>query len=432
MNSALRTGQHAQRGAATLVVVMMLFLIMALLAAYANRSLLFEQRVATSYIRAGLAQEAAEGAVEWTLAQLNGTAVDANCKPVENAGQRFADKYLAFDLSDRRLTSRIRPAVPQLVDCARDVANGGWACRCPQADADRVPRESLGGDQMTPSFAIRFREAKRSGTMELIGLGCTDSVVDRCLEDINRIKLSKSQIGFARATVLVGLVSAVRTPPAAPLVVKGHVNSSGAGLGLHNSDARSSGLLATIGGAWTSPVESRLDTVPGSAVSQAILQGDAGLGAASAEAVFMMYMGTSLARYPQHAALRTLACNGDCSADLAAAYAAGQRMVWVSGTLSIGSNRVLGSVNDPLLIVATGDVTLDGPFQLNGMLVTPGNVSWANDTGLPSLINGILLVGGNLQTSGRMDIAYQQTVADHLRNRMGSFVRVSGSWIDGK
>ena len=46
-----------ERGAATLVVVMVLFLIMALLAAYANRGLLFEQRIAGSYARGALAQE---------------------------------------------------------------------------------------------------------------------------------------------------------------------------------------------------------------------------------------------------------------------------------------------------------------------------------------------------------------------------------------
>ncbi|MFG6441179.1 pilus assembly PilX family protein [Roseateles sp. LKC17W] len=428
MNAALRTNRQAQRGAATLVIVMMLFLIMALLAAYANRSMLFEQRVATSYFRAGLAQEAAEGAVEWTLAQLNGTAIDTACKPVANAGQRFADKYLSFDLSDRRMSSRI--TAQYLVDCARDVADGGWACRCPAADAAHVARAAMGGDRLTPSFTINLTGGKRSGTIELVTLGCTDSVVDKCRE--NRANISKAQVAVARTTLLVGLVSAVRTPPAAPLVVKGNVNSSGAGLGLHNSDARSAGLLATIGGAWVSPVESRLDSVPGSTVNQAVLQGDAGLMAASAEAVFMMYMGTSLARYPQHAAIRTLSCNGDCSADLAAAYQAGQRMVWVSGALSIGSNRVLGAVGDPMLIVATGNVTLTGPFQLNGMLVTPGNLSWSNDSGLPSMINGILLVGGDMQTTGRMDIAYQQVVADHLRNRMGSYVRVSGSWIDGR
>ncbi|MFX8047616.1 PilX N-terminal domain-containing pilus assembly protein, partial [Acinetobacter baumannii] len=87
-------GTVRQRGAATLVVVMMLFLVMALLAAYANRGLLFEQRIASGFARAALAQEAAEGGVEWALALLNGPAIDENCQPKGVGGQRFADKYL--------------------------------------------------------------------------------------------------------------------------------------------------------------------------------------------------------------------------------------------------------------------------------------------------------------------------------------------------
>ena len=61
MKPRLPTQREQQRGAATLVVVMVLFLIMALLAAYANRSLVFEQRIANGYYRASLAQEMAEG-----------------------------------------------------------------------------------------------------------------------------------------------------------------------------------------------------------------------------------------------------------------------------------------------------------------------------------------------------------------------------------
>jgi len=33
-------------------------------------------------------------------------------------------------------------------------------------------------------------------------------------------------------------------------------------------------------------------------------------------------------------------------------------------------------------------------------------------------------------TSGTVDIVYQQTIANQLRNRMGSYVRIPGGWID--
>ena len=100
MKPRLPTQREQQRGAATLVVVMVLFLVMALLAAYANRSLVFEQRIANGYYRASLAQEMAEGGLDWTVAMLNGTAIDGNCEPVAAGGTRFV--RLASKLAARR------------------------------------------------------------------------------------------------------------------------------------------------------------------------------------------------------------------------------------------------------------------------------------------------------------------------------------------
>ncbi|HEV6967079.1 PilX N-terminal domain-containing pilus assembly protein [Roseateles sp.] len=419
-----------QRGAATLVVVMVLFLVMALLAAYGNRSLLFEQRIASSYLRASLSQEAAEAGIEWTLAQLNGAGIDANCKPVSSGGQRFADRYLNIDPADRTITSRTAVSA-YLLDCARDLTQDGWACRCPAADAAATPATALpAGAELPSSFSVDFAKGPRNGTLQLLVLGCTDSVIDNC-KNSDTSAVSQAQLGRTRLKTTIALVSAVRSPPASPLVVKGSISSSGAGLGLHNTDPRSNGLLVAMGGstAWPGRVDDRLESVPGTSLDQVVGQ-DARLADVNTttDDLFRMYLGATVQRYPSLPALRKLACSGDCSADIQAAYDAGQRVLWVNGPLTISSNPTLASITDPLLLIATGDVTLTGGLQLNGMLVTPGNLTWTNGTALPSLINGMVLVGGNVQTGGAVDIVYQQTVADELRNRTGGFVRVPGSW----
>jgi hypothetical protein len=69
-------------------------------------------------------------------------------------------------------------------------------------------------------------------------------------------------------------------------------------------------------------------------------------------------------------------------------------------------------------------------MQINGMLVAKGDLEWTNTAGMPSIINGIVLVGGDVVSTGAVDIVYQQKVADQVRNRMGSYVRVPGGWID--
>lgn len=419
-----------QRGAATLVAVMVLFLVMALLAAYANRSLLFEQRVSSNFYRASMSLEAAEAGVEWTLAQLNGTAVDNSCKPVAEGGQRFADRYLTINTSDKRITYNSNEK-DGIVDCARDAAGDGWSCRCPASDVAHSARPAVAGGEQSPSFGITFVESgSRGGTLKLRMVGCSTSAVDTCITG-DLAEVSNQQVSKNVLSAVIGLVSAVRTPPATPLVVRGAVDSTGEGLGLHNADPRSTGMLATLGGSWTGMIDGRLESVPGTLAAQTVIQGDTTLqNTADAEAVFRMFMGASSTRFQQHPSLRTLSCSGDCSDALDKAYKAGQRMVWVEGKLGLGSNKVIGSISDPMLVVASGDVALDGPFQFNGMLVTLGGLAWTNASGAPSVINGVVLVGGAMRTEGRMDIVYQQIVADNLRNRMGSYVRVPGGWRD--
>ncbi|MGR6722311.1 hypothetical protein, partial [Aeromonas veronii] len=71
----------------------------------------------------------------------------------------------------------------------------------------------------------------------------------------------------------------------------------------------------------------------------------------AAEDVFRKFLGASPTQYAKHPALRTLTCNGDCASVIDTAYKAGFRMFWLTGPASIGDSKVLGAVNDPLLIV---------------------------------------------------------------------------------
>lgn len=421
------SGRGAQRGAATLVIVMVLFLIMALLAAYANRALLFEQRISTSYYRASVAQEAAEAGLEWAVAQLNGGAVNGNCVPVTTGGTRFVDRYLTVSAEDRGIKQSGAGGVNRIVaDCMK--SSTGWNCRCPALGAWAAPA-SASGTGITPSFGIYLKRitfpVNPGGSMLLQSQGCTNSVASTCETQDSTARTSE---GSSLLDATIALVSAVRSPPAAPLVVKGNVTVTGTGLGLHNTDPRSAGLLYDVGGTVSGFNDSRLDSVPGTSPAQARISSDSTLTAGGVD-VFRMFMGAPAARYKNHPSLRTVTCSGDCAPDLAAAYTAGKRIMWVEGNLTIESSVVLGTSTDPVVIIATGDITLTGAFQLNGMLVARGNVGWTNSAGT-SLINGMLLVEGNLETSGAMDIAYQQSMANQLRNRVGSFVRVPGGWTD--
>lgn len=425
------THPHRQHGAATLVVVMMLFLIMALLAAYANRGMLFEQRIANSYYRASMAQEMSEAAIEWTVAMLNGPAVDGMCQPVAAGGQRFVDRYLKFSAEDRGIAQNIDPTAVVggiVADCTRTA--DGWSCNCPNLGTRVKPAATASAD-LVPSFGIRipFAAQNPGGTLMIEARGCTSSVVDDCLA-VGR-DASTRYIGVSVQDAMVAMVSAVRSPPAAPLVAKGDVTASGAdGLGLHNTSAGSSGLLVTAGGTLSGLLENRMDSVPGTPAKAAQIEHDKELSKVDVDP-FRMFLGATATRYQQHPSLRVVACDGgDCADALLAAYNAGARILWVNGPMTISSNKVIGAAADPVVVIADGAVTLTGPFQFSGMLVSRGHLDWTNTSGLTSLVNGIVLAEKDVTTIGKMDVHYQTQVVDQLRNRVGSFVRVPGGWSD--
>ncbi|WP_457326201.1 PilX N-terminal domain-containing pilus assembly protein, partial [Roseateles sp. P5_E11] len=311
---------RSQHGAATLVVVMVLFLVMALLAAYANRSLMFEQRISGSYYRASMAQEMSEAGVEWSLAMLNGTAIDGSCTAVATGGTRFVNQYLNVSAADRATTTQVTSGARQLAaDCSYDGTN--LVCRCPQPNA-RVaqPTTALAG-ALIPSFGVALGTDTKLhyGNFQVTSYGCTDSSVDNCAGATATAEF-RSQTAAAASLqyVSIGFIGAVPSSPASPLTVKGTLTTSGVGgLGLHNADPRSSGLLVVSGGLAPSLIDARMDTVPGTPPDQARSFTDSYLSTLTNseddnKTFFRNFMGMVPSRYKNHPAARSVTCSGNC------------------------------------------------------------------------------------------------------------------------
>ena len=429
-----RGSPDAQSGAATLVVVMVLFLIMAMMAAYANRNMIFEQRIASNYYRMGVSQAAADAGLEWTLAMLNGLNVDASCRETAGATERFRDRYLTI-AADRLISENAPTAL--ISNCARTNAADSWVCRCPSVAAGLpAPAALAAADNMQPGFVVRMTRpvvatlTNRPGAVRIQVEGCSGSNYVACGLRTTAAAQSLSQ---TVADVDAALISALKNPPASPLTLKGSLTVGTNGLGLHNSDPRSAGILVVSGQAAVttlSPYSDRLDSLPGTPALTAIVENDATLSGSTAARMFSMYFGLSADQYRNQPAMRLVSCpNGsDCGATLVAAYNRGVRMAWINGPLVLNTNITLGSDSSPMVIVAAGDVAIDGPMTLTGALYVRGDVSWSNAGADVSMLKGVLMVEGDMDASGRVDIWYQAAVIDALKNQTGSFVRVPGSW----
>lgn len=430
MATRLPLAQNRQDGAATLVVVMVLFFIMAMVAAYASRNLLFEQRIAGNYYRSTLALDVAEAGAEWALHMLNGGDIDQTCMPTSGTGVGFRQRYLSID-ANRTISSPYSSPTPGSTPSAFagcvNLADSTWQCQCPNNGVLNTTPVVPSATVMQPMFAVRLLTmlpAMRTGTLRIQVAGCTDLVSNCSNSAAGAISVGGVNLQFDAA-----LVSALKTPPATPLTVRGNVDLGSTGLGLTNSEPGSAGLLMQVGGNYSGST-ARMNSLPGTPVGQALISGDASLASVNGQRMFGKFFGMAPATYQNQPAMRVVSCAEDCGNDLLAAFNAGARMLWVEGNASISSNISLGSAASPVVLIVNGNLSLDGPMLLAGVIHARGDLSWSNTSAQPARLSGALMAEGNLTAQGTIDVIYSAAVMNILNNQQGSFVRVPGSWSD--
>lgn len=188
-----------QRGMAALTVVMVLFFVMALVSAYTNRNLVFEQRISANSYRATRALEAADAGVEWTIGMLNAGRITATCTPAEPDQAAnltdFRSRYLvpaqnvvtgeadAFTLPWGLVeANRVYPT------CV--IVNGAPRCACPALGEDAAAI-AVPGDGVATAFRITFRlfnnDTVRGGAMQLVSRGCSNPGAGNtsCIAQVN-------------------------------------------------------------------------------------------------------------------------------------------------------------------------------------------------------------------------------------------------------
>lgn len=453
-------GSHGtQRGAASLIVVMVLFFIMSLVAAYTSRNLIFEQRTSVNQYRATQAHEAAEAGLEWAIAQINAGRITDSCLEAgaTNANTSFRQRYLAIntnpptDPASGRITVLTQtpvagnPPAPRRAGC---VWNGtGWVCSCP-SDGNPVLAAPV-GTGIFPAFWVSFSTAdvSRPGVVQIVSNGCT-RVDTACLSSSTN---TSNVEGRALVTALVALKGAIATPPVAALTVFGQVDRAGAinPLLVYNTDVDRGGL--TIQASSTvSTANVTLGSVPGTPGSASFISDDIPMsrlllawpphpalaGRIPADRAFASTFGLwpDTSRL-QPSAVRLTCPAGGCRAALASAVALNpDRVIWIDGDLTLESAGDVGSlpnpadtsVAGPAVIVATGNLIVPAAgVRVFGLIYTRSG-GWTGG----GEIHGAAITEGNLAATAAQTVVFNGGVLDTLRLRAGSFVRVPGGWRD--
>lgn len=430
--------RQRQKGLATLTVVMVLFFVMAMVAAYTNRNLIFEQRTSANSFHSAQALAAAEAGVDWAIAMLNGKAVDTDCLGA-SGNTDFRSRYLSLtDTGTFGVTEWVVGAAKKAPTPSCVMTDAGWTCSCPNGPTVSLPVVS--GDAPVV-FRVQLAEKPEGasgaypGVVPLRVRGCT-SVLNGQVNAANVNSNSSCHVanalpqvdGLASVSVALGLVSALPVPPVAPLTMAGTINQTAGLLRASNPDPNTGAALHAGGTIGSANVE--LVGAPGSAAGLQ-LDGDSQMNtlAATPDAFFQAFFGMLPADYRQQPAAIQAPCTGTCSsADLASIVAANpSRIIWINGDVTLDQAGPLGSATRPVILVVMGNVTFSSNVTFYGAIYSTGDVSW-NASAAGGAVIGAVVGLGNYSGASDATFVYDSEVLRRLRQSYGSFVRVPGSW----
>jgi hypothetical protein len=467
-------GLPQQRGMATLLVVMVLFFIVAMVAAYTSRNLVFEQRASANQYRSTQALEAAEAGMQWALAMLNSGRIGDSCLPVtDQSKSTFRARYISSIKVDKKFEL---PAVALLPRCTLDASTGRWSCMCPSADTAGLPGVASATAAAQPFFRINITlpNAAREDILAIESVGCTRADAS-CLPAAN----PQAPAGDAMAivTALVTLRSALATPPGAPITAAGDINGGDATLGegpltARNSDpgkapfAITGGMTFRAGGTVTG--NHVADTLLGTPAQNSKVSGDFELAnlnnvnrlgqtppRTEHDRLFSIVFGMWPDTYRAQPSVVRIDCTGGCtSADInAKVNLFPGHAIWVnSGTGSgltidtdIGSapgpaDPTTQSLLDsevapkgPVLLIVEGNLALSGG-TVHGLVYRrkwPAAIAvdWSRGLGNTTIL-GALISEGNIAAGGGQTVVYDAALLNRLHTRVGTYVRVPGGWRD--
>lgn len=408
-----------QRGAAALLVVVVLFFILAMVTAYAGRNLIFEQRTAVNNQRAAQALEAAESGIDFAVSLLSSGRVDAACQPTPDVGQTTLRQRMMTPDVNGNFTVAGAPSPTCMLLTA------GANCSCP---ATGTPSLAPPVGLLAPTFKLGFANVVgQPGIVSVTSTGCS-SIGAQCY-----VGVTADADAVAQVSVLLGLNSALATPPAAPLTARGTLNFNGGTASVINTDVPSRGVTIDAGGAVLNGGNAHLNSVPGTPGAASVIASDPSLSVLTPDRMFVSVFGMDRATYRTQPAVVRVTCGGGCATAIASAVSDNPgRIVWVQGPATIDANLVLGSAALPVMLFVQGDLTVTGNLQMHGVMYmhsAGGQVNWATTAG-STVIHGAVVAEGDLSVQGAPTITFDPGVLRTINLTQGSMVRVPGSWRD--
>lgn len=424
--------RERQRGAATLLVTMVLLFSTSIIMLYLNRSILFEQKTSANQMRSTSALEMAEAGMEWATGMLN-TAydIDANCALLTTTNISFRRKYVQTQWGTGTATATdVAPATTTYPGCK---VNGNMVtCGCPDVPASGSATAAL-GTEVLPGFTAAFSATSDPEAVRVVATGCT-AQAGAC---------TPATAGNSDATATISSIlklrPLLRAAPASPLTC-GTSCAVGGSYNVVNRDVATGGILVNAGGTITQGNGTTYTSIPGQPGANALVNNDTSLSAISSadptcsnSSMFSAYFGSTIEQYAASPTTKTIANCGSassCGSLVDKAYGDGWRSFYFpDGFARNNSSGSLGTPSDPVTLVSAAGFDVTGNIDLYGMIFS--NSANVNDVGTGTAdIHGALVTCAGYKNNGNGTLEYDADVLKGVRRSTGSLVRVPGSWTD--
>ena len=419
-----------QRGAATLLVTMILLLSTSIVMLYLNRSILFEQKTSVNQMRSTMALEMAEAGMEWATGMLNDPQdIDTACNLLSTTNISFRRKYVQTKWgAATNPTTDVMPATTTYPGCK--ISGNTRTCNCPAVPATGSATAAL-GSAVLPGFTAAFSATSDPEAVRIIVTGCTaqdGACTPATIENSD---------ATATISTILKLRPLLRASPASPLTCGGSCGIGGS-FNLINQDVATGGILVNAGSSITGNINGL--SIPGLPISNALVGNDASLSAISSadptcsnSSMFSSYFGSTIAQYAASPMTKSVpGCNNanTCANLVDPLYNDGWRSFYFpDGFTRNSSSGDLGTVNDTITIVTPEGFDVNGNINIYGMVFS--NSSNLNNLGTGnSNISGALITCAGFASNGNGTLKYDADVLKGVRRSTGSLVRVPGSWTD--
>jgi hypothetical protein len=446
-----------QRGAAALVVALVLLFGATLVAFFANRTMIFEQRTSANQYRATKAFELADGGLEWAMARLNDPlTLTANlCTAASGTGLvNFRERYVRPQPADATHPTGwfnvVGGTPPPTPGCEIDPTTGAQSCGCPAAGAAALATAAW------PRFRVQFNAVPSDpSAVEIISRGCTNG--DPC--DPTQAVTASDATAVARVVVKIAPTFPGGGPSAG--LISGSTTVISGSLNVVNQDTRTNGVTINTGsfvdysGNGVSVV-----SLPGTPPTASILDNDPTLlqltnADANGELFFSSFLGMGFSDFQSNpltvvisagssnnAANRTCSGANDCGSAVSYWIDRGYTQFWVApdvtfnnGNMPATTGGTLGTASRPIVVATPGQLQTTGGITAYGVFFA-ASASAVDDLvlsgGGASTIYGSLITRGDFARTGNgnLTIVPRSNLFGETGRPGGVLIPVPGSWRD--